>query len=434
MLNSRTRVASVIALTAWTTWTALISIALFTLPHSASADFYLHHWENEHARPKELNLGIQESYYQTTSDFDADGAVLLPTGLQKFSRLQTDATVQYGFTPRVGMYGRLGWTRAQLDLTTNSGSTFGFTDSTLGINVRAYEFDALKDQPHGIAIDVQLQGDFPLYSNSTVLTNNPPLGDGTTDITGGAFVTIPVYSLKTSDFSVTGGAGYTYRTSSYSSAVPWSASAALTPRQTGFKAQLSALGFESLRNDPRAQSLTTSSTIQSAAAGGSFMYAAVNPSLLTVRASAGYQFNPDLGVMAFASQSVWGQAAPNGFNAGAGLSAHFSGGGKTPDGAHLSPKEYGKSNQGFVNYAFEARVTRTNDRLNLIKIDKGSQDGVANGQTFDIFMVKKDGSLGETIARGKVTAVQSNEAALTIDEYFKEIWIDEGFIAKRPVE
>jgi hypothetical protein len=61
-------------------------------------------------------------------------------------------------------------------------------------------------------------------------------------------------------------------------------------------------------------------------------------------------------------------------------------------------------------------------------------NGVQIGDTFDIFMNNPDGSVGSAIARGRVTTVKGNEAAIKVEEYFKEVWIEEGFTARRPIE
>jgi len=58
---------------------------------------------------------------------------------------------------------------------------------------------------------------------------------------------------------------------------------------------------------------------------------------------------------------------------------------------------------------------------------------VATGQIFDVFAVKPNGETGETIARAQVSAVKLSEASLIILEYFREVWIEEGFVVKRPL-
>jgi hypothetical protein len=193
------------------------------------------------------------------------------------------------------------------------------------------------------------------------------------------------------------------------------------------------LGLQSLRTDPRASSISATSSALSVATGGSFIGNAVNPSIMNARGQIGYMFSPIIGLSASVSKSFWGQASPESWNFGFGLQARLGAPGSRKNPVDLSPQDYGKSNQGLVNYSMEAHVTRTNDRLNLVKLDKGSQEGVEVGQIFDIFSMKKDGTIGQAVARGKITAVQHAEAALSIQEYFKEVWIEEGFIAKRPL-
>lgn len=100
----------------------------------------------------------------------------------------------------------------------------------------------------------------------------------------------------------------------------------------------------------------------------------------------------------------------------------------------MSPEEYGKPNQGFIKYEFQAAVTKVNDQAHMLKIDKGYAQGVKQGQIFDIFSVEKSGVADEAIARGTVSHVKESEAALKIDEYFREVWIEEGYIAKRPIQ
>jgi hypothetical protein len=87
-----------------------------------------------------------------------------------------------------------------------------------------------------------------------------------------------------------------------------------------------------------------------------------------------------------------------------------------------------------VSYSLESKVIRSNDRLNLVKIDKGSQDGVEVGQIFDLFVPSTDQNTGEAVARGRVSNLKFNEAALVIQEYFKEVSIDNGFVARRLIE
>jgi hypothetical protein len=77
------------------------------------------------------------------------------------------------------------------------------------------------------------------------------------------------------------------------------------------------------------------------------------------------------------------------------------------------------------NYNLNAKITSLNEALFLLKINKGSSDSIAKGQTFDIYS-------GETLmARAQVVSVKLDEAALSVIEYKQEHWIELGFLARR---
>lgn len=84
-----------------------------------------------------------------------------------------------------------------------------------------------------------------------------------------------------------------------------------------------------------------------------------------------------------------------------------------------------------MNYSLDARVLKSNDRLNLVKIDKGGEDGIEVGQVFDIFQTNPDGTSKLAIARGEVAYTKSHEAVIRITEFFEQVSIDPGFAAKR---
>jgi len=86
-----------------------------------------------------------------------------------------------------------------------------------------------------------------------------------------------------------------------------------------------------------------------------------------------------------------------------------------------------KGRKEFSAYDLSSKVTSFNDQAYLVKIDKGSMDGVDKGQIFDLF--KKE----IPIARAQVTHVKDDEAALSVLEYFQDQWIENGFEARRLV-
>lgn len=410
-------------------WTLLLA---FGASVEARADFFLHHWESHKSAPEAFHFDVAEHYYTTTTNFDADGAQMLPAGLNQYKRWETDAQALYGLTPKLTAYGRTAWAYVSLDHTTLSGNSFGFLDQSLGLNFRVW------DQPKGpLSIELQAQGDFPLYNNNSANTlAQPYLGDGSIDLTGGGFVSFTALgsdSLNHAQLNLVAGAGFTYRTANFSRAIPLSLEARYSRTDKGLFGSAGLFGMQSLKSDPNATRVQGTSA--SAGAGGSFLVNAVNPSLLGFRGELGYQFKPDWAAVARFSRPIMGQAAPLGMDLAFGFEASWGGNAQSRTRPlEQVPVEFGRANQGFVDYTLEARVLRTNDRLNLVKIDKGSQDGVEEGQIFDIFRVKQDGTAVETIARAKVTSVSVNEAALTVTEYYKEVWIDQGFVAKRPLQ
>ena len=364
----------------------------------------------------------------SSRNFDGSGTVTSATGQGSYSRYHGDLTFNYGFSERLSIYGRGSWAFVNQNSDVRPGYGFGFADQTVGTSFRLYQSGNQTHLP--FALDLQLQLDFPGYSTAlSESTLTPYMGDGTFDFTSGIFVTVPWNSPPPGNnyqLSTVLGGGFTYRTAGFSSAIPWSIFNQYRPAKRGITLGVGALGIGSLRTD----TLGIRSTLGS---GGSFYTGATNPSLLQIQGKLGYQFDPHMHLYASVTQSIWGQAAPHALDFAMGFQIRWGGEGNIKPYL-LTPEQYTHSNRGFVTYSLEARVIKSNDRLNLVKIDKGSQDGIEVGQVFDIFAVKKDGSIGDAIARGQVSSLKTNETALTISEYFKEMWIEEGFSAKRLIQ
>ena len=397
---------------------------LFSAP--ARADFYLHGWEDGHRPAGEFRLVPELMDYTSKNNFDASGTSVAPSAsFKSYSRIQVDANGGYGLDEHFTVFGRASWARIAVDHLTQGGNSYGFVDQSIGVNARVYRGN--------LQLDLQLQLDFPAYSNVTRTDGTPYLGDATTDFTFGAFVALPLAPSRRDRFQLEGGLGYTFRNASFSSALPWSIGVDYSPYERGIMLNAKILGLQSLRTDPNASAGLA--TPASQGAGGSFVVNAINPSMISGRIEGGYRFNPNFSAYIGLMQSFWGQASPNGLTILGGLQASWGSPGESisprKNAAEMTPKEYGKANQGFVDYSLDAAIQKTNDRLNLLKINKGSQDGVEVGQYFDIFAIKAGGVTSEPIARGKVTTVREDSAALSVIEYYKEIWIEEGFIARR---
>lgn len=411
------------------------SFAAGAIPLSAHADFTLHAWENRSEREGQLRLGASFQYFSTDTNYDYQGTLLAPSGLEKYTRLVGDLDATLGLSSRLSAFGRLNWSRAEIDNTSRPGNSFGLGDQTVGLNYRFY--DRATDGGMVRSVGIQAQVDLPAYDNAKSDTDlTPHLGDQSIDATIGGFVTGRVLSNRNGSIDLTGGAGYTYRNKGFAAALPWSFELAYRPaHRSGFSGSLMFYGVQTLKGDARANQFSlVSSTSVSAGSGGSYITGAINPTLLAVKGAVGYESSDDVAVKLTVMRTLYGQFQPSGTTFGAMLEKRFGG----EDSRRELRDERGpgraKSNSGFVSYSFEARVTRVNDRLHQVKIDRGSQDTVEPGQVFDLFTTRTDGSLGEPVARARVTSVDTDHAVLTVSEYFKEVWIEEGFVAKRPLQ
>jgi hypothetical protein len=400
---------------------ASVAIAAWACPSVVRADFFLHSWDDQYEPPSFLRLQVTAMYYNTNSNFTAQGLTSQPAGLSQYTRIQSDGLVSYGIFNRFSAFGRFSWAYVNQLSTLTPGNGFGFGDQTGGLCYRILgQSSNLTHHKMEPAIDLQAQIDFPAYSTAVSVANRTPnLGDGTLDITGGAFLHLPITSTKSQVLSTLMGGGYTFRNGGFSSAVPWSARMDYTPIKSGFHFGAGGVGNLSLQNDV---TLRTSN-----GTGGSFISGAMNPAIFQLQGVVGYKTAALTEISATVTQSVWGLSSPNGLNLWLRFQTQL-GHDKKDSPTSLSPQSYGESNQGFVTYSLDAKVLRTNDRLNLVKIDKGSQDGVEVGQLFDLFP-----ETGGAVARAKVSAVKVGESALEIKEYYKEVWIDEGFVARRLV-
>jgi hypothetical protein len=324
------------------------------------------------------------------------------------------------------LFGRVTFAHFSMNTSSINSATNGLADQTAGFDYRVYQSTVSRGTTSATSIDLQFQADVPGYGNSTDETaKTPAQGDGSLDITGGAFITIPLQETEERIFSLNGGLGFTHRSSHFSSQIPWTVTGTYAPKKSGFLVAASFFGNTSLKTDTTVLKANTNGFLTSS--GGSFITDDINPSSFILRGQIGYQVQDGPLLLAAVEQTLWGQDIPLATNLIFGFRMTF--GPKSEEAV-----AYSKSNHGLQTYTLQAKVTKTNDRLNLIRIDKGSDDGAAVGQIFDIFTVTPDGAPGEPIARCQVKSVKTDEAALTVMEYFKENWIEEGFIAQRVVQ
>lgn len=408
---------------------------LFCFFQEVRSDFVLHPLEDFYTDPQILKLRVQPGYYTTASNFGPAGGPTVSLNGGGYTRYQLDAVFQYGLTQNLSFFFRLVSSVVSLSqsMAVNQ-SFFGMNDQSLGMS---YRF--IGGRSPSFSMDFQLQADFPAYGSSYASTNyniqTPSLGDGSLDGTGALFMTIPLEKSENTYFYSRLGGGYTYRTGGFSSALPWVVLFGYTPRDfvgSHFFSQMGFQGFYSLKTD--LDNNINAPLRVSYGTGGSYIGGGVNPTMVQLRSQFGYRLNLDQEISFTWMQVLWGQDVPVGFYGFFGFQMRFGNSvhSKSPSATSVAePQE--ASNAGFLNYNLEAKVLRISDRLNLLKIDKGKENGVIVGDVFDIFQ-KNAAEQEEAVARARVSHLKDQEAALKIVEYYRETWIEEGSIVKRLID
>lgn len=401
-----------------------VATALWIAP--AMADPLLNPWENQSTPRQIFRLSPTLSYYSTSSNFNAAGTETAPANLKGLHRLGLDVLASWGIAERLTLFQRISWTSNRLETPTTQSTSYGLGDQATGLSYRVL------GEESEFTIDLQIRADYPLYKNaSSRSAGTPAFGNQSVDVTSGGFVTVPLYSGQVHRLNAVGGLGYTWRSLGYSAAAPWSVVLEARPLQSGWVSALGLYGFQSLQTGTR---IGTGSSAPGALSGGSFITEAENPSYAEARLRAGYLFTSGTEILLTGGLAVTGKNTPKGTWISGGVSFEFGRPPTSNDPSRLRPEDYGKSNQGFIEYTFEAQVTAVNDRMNLLKINKGSESGVEKGQTLDVFKVGKSGTAEQAVARGQVTSVRAGEAVVSIKEFFREVWIEKGFLVKRPLQ
>ncbi len=400
-------------------------------PH-AQADLTGSFLTLRHQPAKSFRLAPEFRYYASRINYDRNSDRIDPALLDRITVMTGSLPVAYGISNAVTLFGEARYIHVDLETTLGTATRFGFSDQNVGMNLR------LIRSTTGMEAFFQVETDVPAYSPADDQNFDVVLGDGTTHVTGSGFFRAPLIASETRTLDLNMGAGFMWRSNDYDPAVRWSTELRYDAYPTGIVFAGRIGGLHSL----------TDETLSGAGnpckvdprAGGSCLFLAQHPSLVSAEGRLGYRFQPRLSVLGFTSTSLWGKEAPNGFSVGVAL--EFATFGSSDDPKETEPtadpasreREYGQGNKGFVAYTFEARVVRTNDQYHLLKIDKGTTDGVAVGDVLDVFSVTKTGDVKEAVARGRVTSVRSSEAAIKIVEYFREVWIEEGFVVKKPLQ
>ena len=387
--------------------------------NNANAHSIVEGWQDHLNAEPGFSIGPRVTLFNTSQNYSINSQSIPLANAVTDQRYYLDLNLSYGFDENLFIYSRISaiYTRITGTVFTDQ-STIGLSDQMLGAAYRLFQSDG------GFSLNLQSEATIPAYVNKNSLNNGSPyLGDGSYDFTFGSFAEVPLSIEGTHQLYLIGGAGYTWRSNGFSSAIPWNFVLRRTPDENGgLTFDLGMRGNFSLNTDLTSPSVALSD--QNRGAGGSFLIDAINPSWTLVQASIGYQSDSKINYYVSGAMPIAGTSAPNGIQVSLGVQFNLSG--KENTAAHKKTPDAVRSGT-FKNYDLEAKVVSTNDQLYLVKIDKGLSSGIEKGQIFDIFQDK------HSIARAKVTNVNGDESALRVLEYFQEQSIEVDAVVKRVV-
>jgi hypothetical protein len=416
----------------------LISWGMFGIPGGAQAHPMLSPWQNRTGSHSGLILEPRFGFFSTANNYDQTSTAVPISGVITNTRLTFDVNGSYGITDDFFIFGRLSALSSRVS--TFSGatdrSTFGLSDQLAGFAYRLISADS------GFSLNFQGEISLPTYNNLTAKSNSALyMGDGTTDMTGGLFVELPLSTSHETYLEFGGGA--TYRNKGFSAAIPYSVLLKRDPEGSGLLLELGMMGQLSLKTDiatNNSSAQNDANTDRASGAGfigasdGSYLINGMNSSWMMAEGKLGFKTRGGQSFYAGGSVPFSGTNAPSGINLVAGAIFDFSAPASSPSPERPLNGRVQKENRvlltprkEFQTYDLDAKVTSYNDTLFLIKIDKGKMDLVEKGQLFDVFLGD------EPIARAQVSHVKDDEAALTVLEYYQDHWIETGFTVRRVV-
>ena len=397
-----------------------------------SADPYLHPW-------LALPIGPQADFTAhlapTSKNYGRNAQIFAPSGLNLYKRLDANLSVHWPLEEHWSLSGRLDWQYVRILSAQFGGETFGLGDQGLGIHYHLWITSKIQ-------LQFQARLDIPAYRNQfSAREVTPASGNGSYDSTLGGFVGGEIIHLGDMPLRWWAGTGYQVRSAHYSAAVPWHVSVNRSPSPntypTGVRFGVIALGHVSLESSEHVR-------VQSgfhAATGGSYFVGTQAPSFLRIGGSLGYQFK-HWAVDIDYSQTLSGQLFSQVSQGGIHLQWVFP---NAPTiASDRNPMHQSTERSG--NSVEQARILRFNAPLNLVKIDKGSQDGVAVSDVYEIWgeaepsdaneavMQKIDrGQSSRTTSRApnarlirmgvaRVIRVKTDESAMEITEYLRDDW------------
>ena len=389
-----------------------LSLGFFGLS-TASGNLTLHPWAPYAISGKTPELRAQFHYLSSQANWNLFGSPIQPNGLN-YQRLVTDLSVAHPLGETWSAFGRMSLSGIRSQSPTQAGGRIGFADQTIGIQHQLKAFEKVQAR-------AQFQLDFPTYQPEP---HDLTLGDGSLDFTGGGFLSYLAWPSRKLELDLWIGAGVTYRTGYYSAAIPWQVGAHLKSHPSRIELEVALSGVSSLKSDPH--SYSPAFFRENLGRDSSLISGAMNPSWIQGKVQLGYRWRNQTFLAVSATKAIWGQMSPQ--LTGMGVQFQLPLQGKESSSTPPIAEQAVSSSEQRISSPFpdtptEIHITKTNERLGLIKISLGSEEGIQIGDEFNV--ISKVEAAKNPIARARVTHLRNHESALEVLEYYKDHWISE---------
>ena len=357
-------------------------------------------------REKELRIDLSGSYFYKTATFDVDGNVVNMDPDEKFSMINMDLFLQYGFAPDFEMFG---------------GGRFRLLDSVTdevqltNTNIESYHIGAKWHFSKAMGTLFSLIGDIRntaytnnIYTSGSAPNNNIILGDDGMWIKGGVLFST---SLVSGHF-VEGSILYQLPPEHLSDELVYDIH--YLYKGTMASLLLGVDGVISLGNDPFNESLSSRPQMST---GVTNLFNSINRSWMRPKIEFGIWGN-SWGTRLFASRIFSGSSTDEGWSVGAGLTWIGSG----IDSTNSLDRE-------FKEYRDSATVSKISPRSNFVKINKGISSDLERAMSVDIYQSDFFGG-NILIASGVIFSVDSDSAVIKVNKVHRNIPIKKGFVVR----
>ena len=357
-------------------------------------------------REKELRVDLSGSYFFKTATFDVDGNIQNMEPDEKFSMINSDLLVVYGFAPSFEMFSGLRFRSVESTTLENQLSN---------TNIESYHLGGKLHLTEAMGFLFALEADVrnTAYTNNIFTAGSAPnsdivLGDDGMWLKAGLLFTKSLVS----GHLIEGSLHYQLPPDHLSDEL-------LYDVHYLFKGTMASLllgvdGVISLQNDPFNES---TSARPSMSTGVTNLFNSINRSWMRPKVELGL-WGESFGGRVFASRVFSGTSTDEGWSVGVGL---------TWVGKGIETTNSPDSN--FKEYRDSATISKISPRSNFVKINRGISSDIERGMNVDIYQSDFFGG-NILIASGTVFSVESDSAVIKVNKIHRNIPIKKGFVVR----